>query len=149
MLHTCLSLESSYIPVADRRRTLKRDSYRCVWCGKLEEHDVSHFIQRRCGGKTFEDNLVTTCKECKRKRHYDSPTEFISKLKLEQLDFPREVKSMRIKVVFHTGEEVEGIVENVPPLGTKAFYIRKEGNGQRRQIYTEPGMQIIELGGEE
>jgi len=55
---------------------------------------------------------------------------------------------MRIRVLFPDGGKVEGIVDGLPPLGTKAFYLRKEGNGQRRQIYTEPGMQIIELGGE-
>ena len=55
---------------------------------------------------------------------------------------------MRIKVIFASGQEVEGIVKTVPTLATKAFYLYKDGNGTRRQIFTGPYMQIIELGGE-
>jgi len=148
MLNKCLSLQTSYIPVGTRRKALKRDHYHCVWCGKREEHDVSHFIQKQAGGITTSDDLITTCETCKRKRHYDSPAEFIELLKLEQIDFPREVGAMRIKVIFASGQEVEGIVDNLPMPETKAFYLRSDGNGGRELIFTEPGMRIVELGGE-
>jgi len=149
MLNNCLSLQTSYIPVGIRRKALKRDNYKCIWCGKREEHDVSHFIQKRTGGETFEDNLVTTCEDCIHKRHYDSPAEFIELLKLEQIDFPKEVKAMIIKVIFASGKEVVGDVEDVPTPETKAFWLRYPGNGGRELIFTEPGMRIIELGGKE
>ena len=149
MLDRCLSLQTTYIPVGIRRKALERDNYRCVWCGKLEEHDVSHFIQKQAGGITTSDDLITTCKDCKRKRHYDSPAEFIELLKLEQIDFPKEVKAMRIKVIFASGKEVEGVVEDVPTPETKAFWLRYPSNGARELIFTEPGMRIIELGGKE
>lgn len=149
MSDRCLSLESTYIPVAIRRKVLKRDNYKCVWCGEPEEHDVSHFVQKNYGGITIDDNLVTTCDKCKRKRHYDSPFEFISRLRLEQIDFPKEVGAMNIKVVFAGGQEVEGTVEVVPTPETKAFYVRHLGNGTRELVFTEPGMRIVELGGEE
>jgi len=148
MLDRCLSLESSYIPVAIRRKALKRDNYKCVWCGKPEEHDVSHFIQKQNGGITTSDDLITTCERCKRKRHYDTPAEFIKQLKLEQIDFPKEVKAMRVRVIFPNGEKVEGIVDVVPNPETKAFHLHYDGNGARELIFTEPGMRIIELGGE-
>ena len=147
MLNSCLSLQTTYIPVRIRRKALKRDNYKCVWCGELEEHRLSHFIQRREGGQTLEDNLVTTCEVCKRKRHYDSPAEFISRLKLEQIDFPREVKSMRIKVIFASGQEVEGMVNNLPKPEEKAFYLHPDDSGMEL-IYTMPGMRLIKLGGE-
>ena len=148
MLNSCLSLQTSYIPVKIRRKALKRDHYHCVWCGKHEEHDVSHFIQKKSGGITTDDNLITTCCGCKRRRHYDTPAQFIKLLKLEQIDYPKGVRAMHIKVVFASGQEVEGTVEVVPTPETKAFYVRYLGNGARELIFTQPGMRIIELGGE-
>jgi len=148
MQSRCLTLESTYIPVATRRKALKRDNYRCIWCGEHEEHDVGLFIQKQAGGAICLENVITQDYQCKRKRHYDTPAEFIETLKLEQIDFPKEVKAMKVEVVWPSGKKVEGIVEELPPLGAKAFYLRCDGNGKRRQIYTEPGMQIIELGGE-
>ena len=56
---------------------------------------------------------------------------------------------MKIRVIFPTGKPVEGIVEKLPTPETKAFYLRRDGNGVRELIYTMPGMRIIELGGEE
>ena len=138
-------MTNTYIPVRIRRKVLTRDGFRCVWCGKKEEHDVSHFVQKRCGGGTVEYNLITTCKICKRKRHYDTPSEFISKLKLEELNVFRDV-TMRIKVIRPNGEEIEGQVEELPTPNAKAFYLRHSGNGTREIIFVEPGMRILELG---
>lgn len=148
MSQRCLSLESSYIPVAIRRKALKRDNYKCIWLGEHEEHDVGLFIQKQAGGTVCLDNVVTQCQSCKRKRHYDTPAEFIKQLKLGEINFPNEVKAMRIKVIFARGEPVEGVVEVVPTPETTAFYIRHCGNGARELIFTEPGMRIVELGGE-
>lgn len=147
MLNDCLSLEPGYIPVRIRRRVLQRDGKRCVWCGGSEEHRVSHFIQKRAGGETSYYNLVATCEVCKRKRHYDSPSEFIAKLALEKLDVFKEIEIMRIKVIMANGEEIDGEVAELPGPEAKAFYLTRSGNGTRELIYVEPGMRIIELGG--
>ena len=56
---------------------------------------------------------------------------------------------MRIKVIFASGWEVEGIVDMLPKPEDKAFHLRSDGNGARELIFTEPGMRIIELRGEE
>jgi hypothetical protein len=141
-------MSKSYIPVKIRRKVLARDNYRCVWCGKKEEHDVGHFIQKQSGGATSEGNIITQCKVCKRKRHYNTPSEFIDKLKLEELEVFREAV-MRVKIIRPNGEEIEGEVENLPNPNTKAFYLKYSGDGMQELIFVEPGMRIIQLGTKE
>jgi len=141
-------MTESYIPVKTRREVLARDGFRCVWCGEKEEHDLSHFIQKQAGGKTLEYNLVTTCKLCKRKRHYDNLFEFISKLKLEELDIFKDI-TMRVKIIFKKGEEEIGFVEKLPSWNDKGFYFCHEGNGTREPILMSEVHRIIELGGRE
>lgn len=58
------------IPLSLRYRVLKRDSFRCVQCGRspaialgVELH-VDHIEAFSKGGKTTEANLRTLCKEC-------------------------------------------------------------------------------------
>jgi len=148
MHNTCLSLEPSYIPVRIRRRVLERDKFRCVWCGEEEKKRVSYFIQKRAGGETSYYNLVTTCEVCNRKRHYDTPPEFISKLVLEKLDLFKEVV-MRVKIIRSNGEEIVGEIEELPDPNTRAFYLKHPGNGMRELIFVEPGMRIKQLGGRE
>jgi len=151
MQNTCLSLEPGYIPVRIRRRVLERDGYRCVWCGRKEKKRISYFIQKRAGGETSYYNLVTTCKGCKQKRHYDTPSQFIEKLQLEKLDLFQEV-IMRVKVIRPNGEEIVGEIDELPKPGPTAFqpfYLRHYGNGERELIYPERGMRIIALGGKE
>jgi len=146
MKNRCLSLELSYIPVAIRRRVLARDSYKCVWCGEPEKHDVSHFIQKRAGGETCYYDLITTCSKCKRKRHYDSPKEFISKLRLEELDIFREME-MVIKVIKRNGEEIKGEVDSRPDPNAKGFYITYFGNGTQQFISWKDVKDLFILSG--
>jgi len=134
MRSRALSLEPSYIPVKTRRGVLKRDNYKCVWCGKGEEHDVSHLIQKQAGGQTYKDNLVTTCGDCKRKRHYDSPREFIDVLKLEKIDIHEESISMFIKVYFVSGRTLTGEVATEPSLSVPEFYLKTGHNGNRSKV---------------
>lgn len=58
------------IPLSLRYRVLKRDSFKCVICGRspalevgLELH-VDHIIPFSKGGKTVEQNLRCLCKDC-------------------------------------------------------------------------------------
>lgn len=138
--------DSSYIPLAYRREKLKSDSNGCRFCGK-ETKMLCHDLPKCRGGKTNPSNLLTCCVDCRREKGEFTAEEYQG-VKLERIDFPREVKAMRIKVIFASGQEVEGIVEDVPTPETKAFWICSPGNGGRELIYTEPGMRIIELGGE-
>lgn len=147
MRNICLSLESSYIPVRIRRRVLERDNYECVWCGEPEEHNVSHFIQKQAGGETSCYNLVTTCKNCKQKRHYDSPKEFISKLALKELDVFQEME-MRIKIIKYDGNEIEVEVESRPDLNNvQGFWITYLGNGTQEWIWAKDIKKLTVLRG--
>ena len=67
---------------------------------------------------------------------------------MKRIDFPKEVKAMRIKVIFADGKEVEGVVNKLPNPEMKAFYLHHDGNGTMELIYVQPGMRIIELGGD-
>ena len=59
-----------HIPLSLRWRVTKRDSYRCVVCGRSPattlgcELQVDHIVAFSNGGKTIETNLRTLCKEC-------------------------------------------------------------------------------------
>lgn len=140
-------LDPSYIPLAYRREVLERDKRRCHFCVNPTTY-LCHDLAKCRGGQTTPDNLLTCCVTCRREKGELTAAEY-RVLRLEYIDFPKEVKAMRVRVIFPNGEPVEGIVKTVPTLATKAFYLYKEGNGTRRQIFTGPYMQIIELGGKE
>lgn len=72
--HTCThqkpDSEKHAIKIGLRYEVLKRDSFRCVICGRspattlgLELH-VDHIIPFSAGGKTIPENLRSTCSEC-------------------------------------------------------------------------------------
>ncbi len=138
-------LDPSYIPLAYRREVLERDQGSCHFCVNPTNY-LCHDLAKCRGGQTTPDNLLTCCVTCRREKGELTAAEY-RVLRLEYIDFPKEVKAMRVEVIWPSGKKREGIVNELPPLGTKAFYLRKDGNGQRRQIYTMPGMEIIELEG--
>lgn len=47
---------------------MKRDGFRCVYCGKSGKHvghlQVDHVIPIKHGGPTWSGNLVTACRDC-------------------------------------------------------------------------------------
>jgi 5-methylcytosine-specific restriction endonuclease McrA len=56
-------------PLSEKRRfdTLKRDGFRCVYCGRSGEEAVlhiDHLIPISAGGSDELDNLVTSCEAC-------------------------------------------------------------------------------------
>jgi len=143
-VHT--ELQSSYIPLAYRRQVVKRDHNSCTFC-RNQTAMLCHDLPKCRGGKTEPENLLVCCEGCRREKEEMTATEYRA-VRLEYINIPKEIKRMHIKVVFPSGKEVEGIVENVPNPETKGFWLRKEGNGTRELIYTMPGMRVIELGGE-
>ena len=59
-----------------KREILRRDNYRCQYCG--EEHarlTVDHVIPRRAGGPHSWDNLVAACLACNRRKGHRAPGE--------------------------------------------------------------------------
>lgn len=139
--------ESSYIPLASRRETLRRDRNSCQFCGKQTKM-LCHDLPKCRGGKTESENLLACCEDCRREKGEFTAKEY-RVVKLEQIDFPSEVKQMRIKVIFASGKDVGGIVDNLPTPETKAFHLHHDGNGTMELIFVEAGMRIIQLGGKE
>jgi hypothetical protein len=136
-------LQSSYIPVAYRRKVLRRDNNKCCFCYQPTKF-VCHNLVKCRGGKTELTNLLACCQDCRREKEELTAAEY-RLVKLKEIDFPREVKAMRVRVVFPDGKKVEGIVNELPNPETKGFWLRQDGNGTRELIFIMPGMRIIEL----
>ena len=56
------------VPLALRYKVLKRDGFRCQYCGGTPQEGyvlhVDHKIPRSQGGRAIEDNLITACVLC-------------------------------------------------------------------------------------
>ncbi len=70
--------------VLSRRNILKRDGFRCQYCGSTNKSlTVDHIIPRRLGGKDVWENLCCACTDCNNKKGNRSPEE--AKMKLLKL----------------------------------------------------------------
>jgi 5-methylcytosine-specific restriction endonuclease McrA len=47
-----------------RERVLRRDSWRCQFCGSMTNLEVHHQQFRSQSGEDCEDNLITLCTDC-------------------------------------------------------------------------------------
>ncbi len=64
------------IPLNIRRLVLKRDGYRCRYCGiKVIKPHLDHILPVSRGGKNTMANLVTTCARCNLTKHARTPEE--------------------------------------------------------------------------
>lgn len=141
-------LDPSYIPLAYRREVLARDKGLCHFCHQPTSYFCHDLVKCR-GGKTLPDNLLTCCTLCRRQKgeltaaEYREHRQAIS-LRLE--DIFKEM-TMRIQVFFADARRppVTGEVDAPVTPTTRAFYIRRDGNGKRSLIFTEPGMLIDDL----
>ncbi|MEA1997333.1 MAG: HNH endonuclease [Gemmatimonadota bacterium] len=58
----------------NRRNILRRDNYRCQYCGtKREPLTTDHIIPRSQGGSDTWENLVTACVRCNNKKGSRTP----------------------------------------------------------------------------
>jgi|GEM_PF-2541074 len=61
-----------------RRKVFKRDDYTCIYCGQRGRTlELDHIIPFSRGGKSTEDNVVTSCRQCNRQKKDKTPVEFI------------------------------------------------------------------------
>lgn len=68
------NLKRKSIPQRTRFAILKRDNFRCQYCGKTSEQtqlEVDHIIPVAKGGADDEGNLITSCKICNRGKLVD------------------------------------------------------------------------------
>ncbi len=59
----------------NRRNILRRDGYRCQYCGSRENLTVDHIIPRSRGGRDTWENLVTACTRCNNRKGNRTPEE--------------------------------------------------------------------------
>ncbi len=55
-----------------RRQVLERDGWRCQGCGSRTHLEVHHQEFRSHMGDDGEENLITLCTSCHRRRHLQS-----------------------------------------------------------------------------
>lgn len=75
-----IKLNRKDIPLT-KNNVMKRDDYRCQYCGKTKPRmTVDHVIPRDRGGKDDWTNLVCACEECNAKKGNMLPTQAGMKL---------------------------------------------------------------------
>ena len=52
-----------------RERVLRRDNWRCQFCGSMTNLEVHHQQFRSHSGPDHEDNLITLCNRCHSAEH--------------------------------------------------------------------------------
>lgn len=50
--------------LVERRIVLRRDGYRCRWCGSPDDLELDHIVPFSKGGPCHIDNLQTLCRSC-------------------------------------------------------------------------------------
>jgi 5-methylcytosine-specific restriction endonuclease McrA len=53
-----------------RKRVLRRDGWRCQFCGTMTSLEVHHQQFRSHSGADSEDNLITLCTDCHSSVHH-------------------------------------------------------------------------------
>lgn len=67
--------------VLSRKNVLKRDSFKCGYCGRSDiPLTIDHIVPKAKGGKDTWDNLVTACTKCNNKKGDRTPQEAELKL---------------------------------------------------------------------
>jgi 5-methylcytosine-specific restriction endonuclease McrA len=55
-----------------RQEVLRRDGWKCQWCGRVENLQVHHQKFRSHSGGDNEENLITLCEACHKSVHRPS-----------------------------------------------------------------------------
>jgi len=58
-----------------RKNILRRDGFRCQYCGNRDQLTVDHVVPKSRGGKDTWKNLVTACTSCNNKKGSRTPEE--------------------------------------------------------------------------
>lgn len=58
-----------------KNRILKRDKFRCVYCGSQRQLTIDHVIPKSKGGQNTWSNMVTCCSKCNSKKGDKTPEE--------------------------------------------------------------------------
>ena len=55
-----------------REQVLRRDAWRCQFCGSMKNLEVHHQLFRSHSGEDSDINLITLCSDCHRSIHRNS-----------------------------------------------------------------------------
>lgn len=66
-----------------RKNVLRRDRYRCQYCGSRQRMTIDHVLPKSRGGKDTWENLVAACVPCNNRKGDRLPAEANMKLKRE------------------------------------------------------------------
>ena len=58
-----------------KNRIMKRDKFRCVYCGGQRQLTIDHVIPKSRGGQNTWSNMVTCCSKCNCKKGNRTPEE--------------------------------------------------------------------------
>ncbi len=58
-----------------RKNVLRRDGYRCQYCGARERLTIDHVMPRSRGGRDLWENLATACTACNSRKGNRTPDE--------------------------------------------------------------------------
>ncbi len=58
-----------------RKNVLRRDHFRCQYCGSRDRLTIDHIMPRSRGGRDTWDNLVAACVPCNNKKGNRTPAE--------------------------------------------------------------------------
>lgn len=61
--------------VLTRRNVMRRDSFRCQYCGQKSKLTIDHIHPKSRGGKDTWENLTTACDKCNVKKGNRTPKE--------------------------------------------------------------------------
>jgi 5-methylcytosine-specific restriction endonuclease McrA len=61
--------------VLTRKNIMKRDGYRCQYCGSASDLTIDHVLPRSRNGKDTWENLVTACNKCNHRKGNRTPKE--------------------------------------------------------------------------
>jgi len=53
-----------------RQKILRRDGWRCQWCGTMSNLEVHHKEFRSHSGSDSANNLITLCANCHARAHF-------------------------------------------------------------------------------
>lgn len=107
------------LPAKLVRRILKRDGFRCQYCGASPKHDevvlhIDHIVPRNVGGGDSEDNLRTLCLDCNYAKAGEVPDDHERSLQGRRVKPPHPLRGRCIAIEAtkdegqHLGVELQG-----------------------------------------
>jgi 5-methylcytosine-specific restriction endonuclease McrA len=57
------------IPKTIKQTILKRNNFKCYFCGSTDNIQLHHIIPKRLGGTSDPENLIPLCDNCHKKLH--------------------------------------------------------------------------------